>query len=324
MTKLVRALMGIPIIAALSLSFLGQTALAAEPAAPAQAEATPAPGSASLAEVNNQVFAKTSSDAEEQPAKDGLTLPEGGVVRTGANSSVRLDFNDGTIVRIKEVSTFTITTASEPGNPIVELATTIGKLWVMLGGQQANVSTPAGVASVRGSMMGVSYNPAYGEIKVTCLETKQTCTVVIGGVTYELPQGMMLSAPPYDKPRIEPIDCGEQREWLAYNPEALPYIDSKCTEKLPDQDGDTIPDKFDNCPAKFNSDQADSNDDGTGNVCTPGIKIDEPTPSDCVQEPPIGFFNNVIGCDEEAPQNEGGGGGDEGPSAFGPRRILIW
>lgn len=318
MKKLTRVLMGIPIIAALGFSMLGQTALAA----PAQAEATPVASTASLAEVKNQVFAKTSQDAEEQTAKDGLSLPEGGVVRTGANSSVRLDFNDGTIVRIKEVSTFTITTASEPSNPIVELTTTIGKLWIMLSGQQANVNTPVGVASVRGSMMGVSYNPQYGEIKVTCLETKQTCTVVIGGKSYELKQGTMLSAPPYDNPRIEPIDCGEQREWLAYNPEALPYVDPKCTEKLPDTDNDTIPDKFDNCPLHFNSDQLDSNNDGLGNACTPGLPATEPAP--VCEEPPIIVGNlraaAAASCEDTSqPETTG----DESPSAFGAEVRLI-
>jgi hypothetical protein len=36
---------------------------------------------------------------------------------------------------------------------------------------------------------------------------------------------------------------------------------------LADADGDLVPDGFDNCSAKANTDQLDSNQDGYGNVC---------------------------------------------------------
>src|SRR5207248_2733756 len=44
-----------------------------------------------------------------------------------------------------------------------------------------------------------------------------------------------------------------------------------------DRDGDGLPDEADNCPALFNPDQADEDDDGQGNTCdsTPGIAPDE-------------------------------------------------
>jgi FecR protein len=277
MNRLLRIAMSVVLGAAVLTSLAGRQALAAD--------TTPQPGTAVVSELENTVYMRTSTEAGENLASNGDVVPEGGVVRTGALSSVRLDFSDGTIVRIKETSTFTITSAAQTGNPLVALTTAVGKLWLILNGQQATVTTPMGVASVRGSMMGMSYNPAMGEIKVTCLETAFTCTVTLAGVSYELQPGSMLSAPPYSTPRIEPIDVGELQEFLRYNPEAAPFIDDLPYIDLDqvivkDQDGDGVPDQFDNCPNQFNSDQLDTfGDDGVGNACTPNQTPDEPEPT---------------------------------------------
>ncbi len=44
-------------------------------------------------------------------------------------------------------------------------------------------------------------------------------------------------------------------------------IDDNCQAQILDQDGDGVPDSIDNCPLIVNSDQADSDGDGIGDVC---------------------------------------------------------
>jgi cysteine-rich repeat protein len=44
-------------------------------------------------------------------------------------------------------------------------------------------------------------------------------------------------------------------------------IPSVCTVLVVDSDGDGVPDSSDNCPLIFNTDQADNDSDGTGDVC---------------------------------------------------------
>ncbi len=280
MRKLPRLLLALSLVTALGLSLIGQVAWAAPATAPlaapmrAPSATKPTGRTATLSEVHNQVFRQTDANAPEQPAANGQTLNEGGSVRTGAKSSVRLDLSEGTLIRIKEQSSFTLSQLNHDStNPFTQLSLAFGKLWIILNGGTAQVETPTGIAAVRGSYMGVSYNPALNEIKVTCLETKFTCTVTLGGVIYQLRMGQQLSAPPVDNPRIEAIDCGEQREWLAYNPESAPFIDPSCI--VHDQDGDGIPDQLDNCPQTFNSDQLDSDSNGVGNACQGPVPTEE-------------------------------------------------
>lgn len=50
--------------------------------------------------------------------------------------------------------------------------------------------------------------------------------------------------------------------------ESIPNLnDTASPTQPPDTDGDTFPDSSDNCPAKNNPDQTDSDGDGTGDVC---------------------------------------------------------
>ena len=56
----------------------------------------------------------------------------------------------------------------------------------------------------------------------------------------------------------------------------------KCTE--PDTDGDGISDSRDNCPTTFNPDQADADEDGTGDAC-------DPTPLPVCVPPPTGLVS---------------------------------
>jgi len=326
MRNLPRLGLALSLSVALGISLIGQAAFAAS----TQAGTTPAAGgrTATLAEVENQVFWKADANAVEQPAANGQTLQVGGSVRTGAKSSVALNLSEGTLIRMKEGSAFTLTALNQDsGNPFTQISMAVGKLWIILSGGTAQVETPAGVAAVRGSYMAVSYNPALNEMKVMCLETKFTCTVIINGVTYELQMGQELSTPPADHPRIDTIthDCGEQREWLAYNPESNQFLDQNCVV-IHDQDNDGVPDQLDNCPTEFNSNQLDTDHNGLGNACQPGAPKVEPSPIPTATECSEGGGGE--GFQSESSEGCGGCegegcGGNEGPTTFVPNSSAI-
>lgn len=302
MIKLPRLLLATSSILVLGISLVGQSVLAdgvataAPNAAASAATGADAGRTATLAQVTNQVYLQADPNAAEAPAANGQTVRVGGSVRTSARSSVELNLSEGTLIRMKEDSQFTLTALNQDANnPFTQLSMAVGKLWIILSGGTAQVQTPAGVAAVRGSYMAVSYNPALHEMKVMCLETKLTCTVVIEGATYELQMGQELSTPPANQPRIDTMgnDCGEQKEFLAFNPESNQFLDQNCVV-IHDRDGDGIPDQFDNCPDKYNSEQVDNDHNGLGDSCqvNPPHQIETPTPTPQSQECsdcPVGY-----------------------------------
>ena len=58
-------------------------------------------------------------NAAEQPAANGQIVQVGGSVRTGAKSSVALNLSEGTLIRMKEGSAFTLTALNQTGQQIV-------------------------------------------------------------------------------------------------------------------------------------------------------------------------------------------------------------
>lgn len=154
--------------------------LATDPAVNAPAESTPAGSNdqasaereAVVSEVENQVVVKTTADGEFVPAEKGIVLPQGGVLQTGEAGRARLDLNpEGTIIRVAPNSSFTfpkITTVDDAPKTNIELF--FGKIFILLNGGSVDVETPSGVASVRGSLLSVSFNPAAQRIQATCLE----------------------------------------------------------------------------------------------------------------------------------------------------------
>ena len=154
--------------------------IANDPTVNAPAESTPvgsndqtsAEREAVVSEVENQVVVKTTVDGEFIPAEKGVVLPQGGVLQTGETGRARLDLNpEGTIVRVAPNSSFTLPQISEvDGAPKTSIELFFGKIFILLNGGSVDVETPSGVASVRGSLLSVSFNPATQRIQATCLE----------------------------------------------------------------------------------------------------------------------------------------------------------
>jgi hypothetical protein len=69
---------------------------------------------------------------------------------------VRLDLSSGTIIRVAPSSLFTLTSNNEgDGGLLTKIKMEVGKIFIILNGGRADVETPSGVASVRGSYMKV-------------------------------------------------------------------------------------------------------------------------------------------------------------------------
>lgn len=129
-------------------------------------ESTPTPTAAqgsrtaTIKEILNKVDARTSVAAAFLEARLGLGLNVGGQVRTGDSSKTRLDFSEGTIVRLGQNTVLTVeelTTSS--GNPLTRFQFEVGKLWISLFGGTMEIKTPVGLATVRGSYAVIECTP---------------------------------------------------------------------------------------------------------------------------------------------------------------------
>lgn len=193
--------------------------------------ATPSPAPtpsrrAEISLVEPLVEARVSASGTFSAAAPGVTLPVGGEARTGDDGRARLDLApDGTIIRLAPNTHFTVSQLEEQdGNPFTLLKLFFGKLYIILSGGELQVDTPSGVASVRGSMMSVSFDPDTKAMTVTCLEGH--CSLQKDKDTIELVAGQaadilngILSRGPRD------LTDAEIFEWLDYAPELKDFPD---------------------------------------------------------------------------------------------------
>ncbi len=185
--------------------------------------ASPAPTSARSAlftEVENAVEARPSPSDEYAPASVGLTILTGGAARTGDDGRARLDLlPDATILRLAPNTIFALSELEETDDgPFTILKLFIGKIYIILSGGELQVETPSGLASVRGSMMGVSYDPKTGAMTVTCLEghcrlqNRDHGIDLVAGQAADIRDGALS-----DEPRD--LTDGELLDWFEFTPE---------------------------------------------------------------------------------------------------------
>ncbi|MGQ0601696.1 MAG: FecR family protein [Anaerolineales bacterium] len=191
---------------------------------------------ATLSELANDVLARISLAADLAAAREGDAVDAGGLVRTGAESKVRLTFTEGTIVRLGAHSEFTVTELrAEADDPFTRIQLVAGQLWVILMGGSLEVETPAGVASVRGSYLGVNYDPQTQTIVVTCLEGECGLSNDAGEVA--LTDGQTSQAEEGEPPTPpEPLAAEQIEEWTEANPEAEAIVEEVYPEGTPTPD----------------------------------------------------------------------------------------
>src|SRR3989338_6675056 len=194
---------------------------ASNTASPAATTAGTAARTATLHEIVNEVQTRAFEADPLRPAAEGDQLGVGGQVQTGADSQARLDLTEGTIVRLAPSSEFTLKDfPPDPASPATTLSLTAGQGFVILIGGSPAVETPVGSATVRGSYLGVNFDPIFKRLIATCLEG--TCELKNGFGTTPLTNNQAAEiageGQPPSPPR--PLAPAEIQQWTLISPEA--------------------------------------------------------------------------------------------------------
>jgi hypothetical protein len=189
-------------------------------------QATPSPLSASLSELTGTVEMKQAGQDNFTPAAADAPLQVNGQIQTGDDGRVRLDLSSGTIIRVAPSSLFTLISNDEvEGGLATKIKLQLGKVFIILNGGSADVETPSGVASVKGSYMKVEVDPETQNVYVTCLEGDCNASNEAGSVGFTRGERTILFAKDpvtgdWTVPVVGPMTPEEFQEWLDENPEA--------------------------------------------------------------------------------------------------------
>ncbi len=196
----------------------------AETPSPPPAQPTEAGRFAQVVETRASVWLERPDESKQIPLAPGDQLSLLGTVATGETAQARLDIlPEGTIVRIGPLSRLQLE-ALAPTEPDSRLRLWFGKIWIMLNGGRLEVETEIGVAAVRGSMLGVSFDPQNKMLHVTCLEGHCSLRNDAGETRLTAGQAASISAPGQPPSPPEPIPPEALQEWQAQMPEAAPFI----------------------------------------------------------------------------------------------------
>lgn len=193
------------------------------------------PRQAAVKEISNSVSVRADMNANFVAAQTGMTLTIGGSVKTGDNSRARIDLlPDGTIVRVGPNSLYTVAALNvdQDGKPTTQIKLDFGQIWILLKGGSLQVETPSGVASVRGSLLGVSYDPNTKKLRASCLEGN--CALQNDQGEVELTDGQE-STIEEDQPPSEAEQMNEEeiRQWVDENPDAQEFFENGVPDWLP-------------------------------------------------------------------------------------------
>lgn len=225
----------------------------ASPSADSQQKLDPAALAGSrqavLSEFHNDVQVRLSEGAELSSAHTDLVLPVGGSIQTGDNSRATLNLlPDGTIIRVAPNSTFTVKSIEMvDGKPQTTITLLFGKVWILLSGGKLDVETQSGVASVRGSLLSVEYDPETKNTDASCLEGSCGLQDDSGQNEVELTDGESSSVgEDGETSGVEQMTEEELQDWVNENPESVDYFNGDIPDWLPEPDPEFNPD--DNSP----------------------------------------------------------------------------
>ena len=176
-----------------------------------------------LSEVEGDVQARGTAESELVDATNGMVIQVLGQVRTGDSGRARLDLSSGTLIRVAPASLFTLE-SNQPvaGGLDTRFKLEFGRLWIILNGGSAEVETPSGVASVRGSYLMVEVLPD-GGVQITCLEGD--CILGNGAGSANLTAGQTAIITNFSTPPVTGKMTDEDvAAWLAANPEATQVV----------------------------------------------------------------------------------------------------
>jgi len=183
------------------------------------------PLSAGITGLEGRVQVKEADAAEFAAAQLGMTLVANGTVRTESDGRARLDLSSGTIVRVAPSSVFTlISNEVQPDQSLVtKIKLELGQIFIVLNGGSAEVETPSGQASVRGSYMMVKIDPVTKTVKVTCLEGDCVAKTKAGQVNFSAGQVVILTLGDLP-PELGEMSPEDFEEWLSNVPESLDVL----------------------------------------------------------------------------------------------------
>ncbi len=237
-----------------------------------------------LSKIENSVSARKSSTENLIPALEGMAINSGGGVETGSDGRARIDLlPEGTIIRVGPNSSFSLPQLVEVnGQPKTTIELFFGKIYILLSGGSLEVITPTGIASVRGSVMSVHYDPDLKRLEASCLEGH--CSLEDEeGTEVELTEGEE-SHIDFDEAPVDPeaIDSAEIQDWLDEIPEMEEFF-----EVLPDPEDYPEPDPDD----LFPTEEAVTEEPSTEEPATEEPATEEPAAEEPPTEEPSGWFN---------------------------------
>ena len=180
--------------------------------------ATQEPRTAHISEIQNIVQARSSVSAEFANISNGFVVRTGGQVRTQEQARARLDFNDGSIVRMAPNALLTVAEITEGADALSRLQLSVGKIWLSLLGRTAQIETPVGVASGRDSFATIDFTTDTGTFKClqgTCQLKNDTVNVTLNNL-----EGAALKSGEPGWKRVE-VTQADVVEFLANNPGAV-------------------------------------------------------------------------------------------------------
>ncbi len=206
---------------------LGAIALAeqaAAAAAPAAADAGPPVRAATLSDLVGDVQVRATATAPFAPAVAGLELPAGAEVKTGADGRVRIELTEGTVVRLIENSQFGLAAVSQDASdPSTKVTLAFGSVFAVLAGGSLDIETAAGVASVRGSQLGVGIVPGAAGVDVSCMEGT-VAMATTDGAAVPVPPGQQAAVAPGQAATVAEVPIASLGNWMESVPESIAQV----------------------------------------------------------------------------------------------------
>ena len=200
-------------------------------------EVVPSALTASLSELQGLVDIRPTGEGDFAPATTESVLGVNGQIQTGDDGRVRLDLSSGTILRVAPSSLFTLASNEEvEGGLATKIKLELGQVFIILNGGSAEVETPSGVATVRGSILEVLVDPVTGDVYVLCAEGDCTAGNGAGTVHFTAGQKTILyfsATGEWTLPILEDMTPEEIQNFLDNNPELLEVINELFNQQNP-------------------------------------------------------------------------------------------
>ena len=166
--------------------------------------------------VENDVQAREDESNDYSPASVGQVLYTRGQARTGEESRAKLDIlPEESIVRLGPNTSFTLSELADQADDFfTRLEMDSGQLWIVLNGGELEVETSVGTASVRGSLMGVSYDPDLHVMTATCMEGECSLANLLGTTAFTAGQAADIPGLDLAPSVARPMTQQEYELWL--------------------------------------------------------------------------------------------------------------